>query len=264
MMKGIIFSIFLCFVAGLSTAQEENKPSNITSPKNILIITAHPDDWEGCMGGTALLLSKQGYKIHVLIASRGERGVKDKNGEKLTDLGEAGKIREKEARNAIKLINGEINFMGKIDGDIYADKAGVDTVAYFLNKINPDIIFTMWGVDVPDHAAAGNMALKALWQTSMIHSKEVYFMEAGRGGQTNQFNPDFYINITDIYEEKLNLIRCHVSQNRDDRLAKLNINKIHGQLARCDQAEVFKTYYPAVNSRWGNPVVNSILQLKNR
>jgi LmbE family N-acetylglucosaminyl deacetylase len=263
-MKKIIFSIFLCIIAGLLTAQEEKKPLNITSPKNILIVTAHPDDWEGCMGGTALLLSKQGYKINVLVASRGERGVKDESGNKLTDLTEAGRIREKEARDAIKLINGEINFMGKIDGDIYADKAGVDTVTYFLNKINPDIIFTMWGIDVPDHAAVGNMALKALWQTGMIHSKEVYFMEAGRGVQTNQFIPDFYINITEVYEEKLNIIRCHVSQNRGDRLAKLNINKIHGQLARCDQAEVFKAYYPTINSRWGNPVKNSLLQLPTR
>lgn len=234
------------------------------STKKAFIVTAHPDDWEGCMGGTALLLAKNGYEIHVLIASRGERGVKDSSGNKLADLAKAGEIREKEAQVAIERIDGELHFMGKIDGDVYADKQGVDTIVHFLNKLNPDLIFTMWGIDVPDHAAAGNMALKALWQTGMVHSKEVYFMEAGRGGQTNQFYPDFYVDITDVYEEKLELVRCHVSQNRNDHLAQIKTNEIHGQLARSKQAEAFKGYYPMVNMRWKNKVKNSLLDLSGQ
>jgi LmbE family N-acetylglucosaminyl deacetylase len=98
----------------------------------------------------------------------------------------------------------------------------------------------------------------------MIRSKEVYFMEAGRGGQTNQFVPDFYVNISDVYEEKLTIIRCHASQNKGDKLAKINQFQTHGQLARCDYAEVFKSYFPQVNYRWGNKTINSLLNLPPR
>lgn len=250
----VVLFTFSCLIAQTNSETTKTK-------KSVLFVTAHPDDWEGCMGGTALLLAKNGYEINVLIATKGERGVKDDEGNKLTDFVMSGEIRAKEAQNAVNLIKGNLYFMGKIDGEVYADKKGVDTVVHYLNKIKPDMIFTMWGVDVPDHAATGHMAIKALWETGMIHDKEVYFMEAGRGGQTNQFDPDFYVDITNVYEEKLELVRCHESQNRDDRLAKIKTNHIHGQLARTEQAEAFKSYYPMVNHRWGKKIKFSLLEL---
>jgi N-acetylglucosamine malate deacetylase 1 len=243
-MKKILFIIAAGLLSALSFPQA---PAVKDTMRNILIVTAHPDDWEDGMGGTALLL-KDKYHIHVCIVTKGQRGLSKEPSE------ETVKIRAIEAANACKLVNAELHFLDKVDGDALADKTGIDQVVKLLNDLNPVMIFTLWGIEVPDHAAVSNMTRMALYQTGMIHDREVYFFEAGRGGQTNQFEPDLYVNITDVKEKKDDLIRCHVCQNKDDGMRKHHEEqaRFHGWVARCDYAEPFKTYYPITNIRWDN------------
>jgi LmbE family N-acetylglucosaminyl deacetylase len=224
--------------------------------KNILIVMAHPDDWECCMGGTALLL-KDRYHINVLIATKGERGLSK------APSTETARIREKEAMNACEKVHASLYFLNKIDGDVYADKEGVDKIVNLLKKLDPVMVFTRWGIDVPDHAAVSNMTLKALWITGMIHDREIYFTEAQRGGQSNQFEPNLYVNISSVIEQKEELIRCHISQNKEDNLLNIHMvqDKMNGLVGRCDYAEVFKTYYPPINSRWSKKMKYSLLDL---
>ena len=65
-MKRVIFILFINY-AGYAI----NNTAGDTI-RNILIITAHPDDWEISMAGTAYLL-KDKYHIHVIIDSDGAR-----------------------------------------------------------------------------------------------------------------------------------------------------------------------------------------------
>jgi len=238
--------IILVITAGLFClyAFPQNKPKK-DNLRNILIVTAHPDDWECGMGGTALML-KDMYKINVVIVTKGQRGLGKEPSE------ETVKIRAIEAANACKMVNGNLRFLDQVDGDAYPDQKSIDTLAAIMTRLDPAMIFTLWGVDVPDHAAVSNMTRMALYKTGMIHDREVYFFETGRGGQTNQYEPDLFVNITDVKAKKDSLIRCHVCQNKDDGLVNRHSRQaeFHGWMARCDFAEPFKTYYPMINNRW--------------
>lgn len=229
----------------------------MTRKRNILIVTAHPDDWECGMGGTALLLKDQ-YQIHICIVTGGQCGINGKSDE------ETAGIRAKEAIHSGNLVNAQLHFMNQADGDAQADKAGIDQIVKLLNDLDPVMTFTHWGIDVPDHAVVSNMTRKALYQTGMIHDREIYFFETIRGGQTNQFKPDLYVNITDVKEQKDELIRCHVCQNKDDGLQKTNEEqtRFHGKMARCNYAEPFKTYSPIINTRWDKLPHYSLLDLE--
>ena len=222
-------------------------PAKKDSLRNILVITAHPDDFEAGLGGTAMLL-KDKYRFHILICTGGDRGLSKEPSQKTVE------IRKIEATNAAKMVNGVVHFMGKVDQEAVADRKGIDQIVALLKELDPAIIFTMWGIEVPDHAAVSSMARAALYETGMIHDREVYFFEAGRGGQTNQFDPDFYVNISDVKQKKDSLLACHVCQNKDNKLVEHHTEqaRFHGWVARCDYAEPFKTYYPITNVRWDN------------
>lgn len=59
--------------------------------RKVVILTAHPDDAVGGAGGTALLMRGK-FELHILCATRGERGLRN------VSMEETAKIREAEER----------------------------------------------------------------------------------------------------------------------------------------------------------------------
>lgn len=235
------------------------------SKPNIAFVVAHPDDLAHAMGGTAWLL-KERYKLHVFCASKGERGYPDPQrqpGQPKPPRPEFGDVRAAEEAAACRLLDAELTFLGQIDGEIYADQQTCSTLAQALATLSPVALFTLWPVNVPDHIAVSAMATKALSLSGAYHSTEVYFCENGMGGQTNQFVPDLYVNISDVIEHKRELVRCHKTQNRDEAAVEnvLKRNVLRGMFARCNHAEPFKTPDPLVNARWGRKTRYLLLDL---
>ncbi len=231
----------------------------------VLVVTAHPDDWEGIAGGTVLMLSRT-HDIHVAIASRGERGIKASPGQRwseVTPSAETARIRTAEAEASAKTIGARLYWLGSVDGEVYADQTRIDSVAGLMRRLDPAMVISMWGVDVPDHAAAGHMAIRAGWQTGLIHTRDFYFGEAQHGGQTQQFDANFYVNVDSFAEAKLHLLALHDSQNIDNELVE-SIDagsKYYGQLAKVGYAEPFRTYYPIVDERFGRSGIPQLLRL---
>jgi len=234
----IVGILAMSIVCGYAQDKGENRPT-------MLIVTAHPDDWEFCMGGTAWLL-KDKFNIHIAIASKGERGLSRE------PSNETAAIRVKEAECAAAKINGVLHWLGKIDGEIYADKDGVDKIIDLLNELKPSLIFILWPLDKPDHAAAGNMAHIALTKTGMIYDHEIYFMNAGLGATTTQFDPQIFVNTTAVWDKKRELIRCHACQNKDDGMLKTveQNDRLYGRLNRTEFAEGFIPVFPFTSGRW--------------
>ena len=206
--------------------------------ESILAIAAHPDDVAYSIGGTLLLL-KDDYKLHVICATKGEIGILGKTQE------QAASIREKEEADASQRLGAELTFLGKIDGSLFAGREICEKVSEIISKIKPKAIFTLWPVDShPDHSAISEITRKAMMLSES--SAELYYFEAGMFTQTSQFAPDIYVDITDAMDEKMKLVRCHQSQNPEDRLACdcLKQSEIRGVAARCRYAEGFKTPHP--------------------
>jgi len=233
-------------------AQEKTGDDN---PKNILIITAHPDDVEIAMGGTALLL-KNKYQIHIAIASRGQRGLSSEPNANTAAL------RTKHAEQSAEILKAKVHFLEKMDGEIYADKDAVDKVVTLLKEIDPVIVFLHWPIDKPDHTAASGMALMALSKTGMMHDREIYFFEVGRGSTTNGFDPQVYVDVSPVWQQKANMVAIHELHN-DGTLGKMaeTSDIEHGRMNRCRYAEAFKPLYPFSNNRWNKKLKCSLMDL---
>jgi len=248
----------LCVLFFLLAAYHSKATSNQNSDtiKNILIITCHPDDWELSMAGTAYLL-KDKFQIHVIITSDGELGnTWNTTGEPDPELAA---LRVEHANKSAATIHAKNHFFKMKDGGVYATEDAVDRTARFLETINPEIIFIHWPIDKSDHAAASAMALMALAKSGMMYSKEIYFFEVGL---LNHFTPDVYVDISSIWNIKMELVDIHERFN-DDRYKEMaeKSGVYHGRTNRCKYAEGFKPLFPLSNTRFKNRIKCSLLDL---
>jgi len=204
----------------------------------IAILAAHPDDVACCMGGTLLLLEGQ-VRPHVLCATKGERGCPGRA------MDEIAAIREKEERAACDVLGADVTFLGRIDGEVHADREICDRVAALLDDLKPVALLTLWPVDRhPDHSAVSEIARKAAG-VGEARCPILYF-EAALSSQVSQFRPDVYVDVTAVQERKLQAIRCHACQNPGDKLADFTVRQstFRGWECGCEYAEAFKTTRP--------------------
>ena len=202
--------------------------------QSVLFVVAHPDDVAFGMGGIAWLLREK-FDLHLLCATKGERGIPGR------DLSEAGTIREQEKKTECALLNANLTFLGRIDRELYADIETCQLVAAAILRIAPIALFTLWPVDShPDHSAISEIAKKAVFMAQK--PTEIVYCEEG-DGQTSHFTPSIYVDISGVIEKKLELMRCHASQNKDDSLAQACLRKAsrRGAEADCAYAEGYRS-----------------------
>lgn len=221
--------------------------------KNIVFVVAHPDDMAYGMGGTAWLL-KEKYNLHILCATRGERGLPGVCTKQETAL-----IRETEERRASgDLLGAKITFLDRVDREVFADKKTSEKVAAILTELQPVALFTIWPVDAhPDHSAVSEIAKKAIFLADS--NCELLFCEERMDCQTSQFAPDIYVDITSVMENKLKMLRCHECQNREDELIHWAIkqSRARGIESRVEYAEGYKTILP-INITKKKSILNKI------
>ncbi len=223
--------------------------------RNIVTVVAHPDDVSNSMGGTLLRL-KDRYALHTLCATKGERGISGKT------YDEAGAIREKEEAAASALLGAELTFLGRINGQLFADREICEAVAAIFRNLDPVAVFTLWPINRhEDHTAVYEITMKGLFLAGLVDKAEVYMSENDIGGQTLQFEPDVYVDITEVIDAKCEMVRCHVSQNHGDVERVIRRNRVRGMFARCDYAEGFKTLLPITTGRGGRRSDSILLEL---
>ena len=211
--------------------------------RNVVFVVAHPDDAACAVGGTILLMHGK-FKVHILCATRGERGLSG-----LKSLQETAKIREAEERNAANLLKiSSLTFLNRIDRELLPDEKTCQLVAEHLLSLTPVAVFTIWPVDShPDHSAISEITRKALFYGKI--NPELYYFEEDMGLQTTRMQPDIHIDITDVIEQKLAAIRCHVCQNTEDRMTTeiQEQNRWRGRECGVRYAEVFQLPLPLTN-----------------
>ncbi len=210
--------------------------------KKVVFLTAHPDDAVCAAGGTALLMRDR-FELHILCATRGERGLRN------VSMEETARIREAEERRAAELLGAaEVTFLDRIDRELLPDDATCRMVAERLSKLDPAALFTIWPIDShPDHSAVSEIARKALFYSGL--APEFYYFEEDLGSQTTRFTPDIYVDISTVIDEKVEAIRCHACQNREDHMAQRTRqrNFFRGRECNLEYAEGFKMPLPMTN-----------------
>ncbi|MFA6104270.1 MAG: PIG-L family deacetylase [Victivallaceae bacterium] len=226
---------------------------------SVVFIVAHPDDVAHAMGGTAWLLHKK-YNLHVFCATKGQHGITDKTPD------EAAAIREQEEMAVCRKLNASLTFLSQMDGEVYSDRETCKIVTSGLKRLQPKAIFTLWPVNRhPDHVAAYDIAMQAVRLSGISRDTDVYMAENDIGGITRQFEPDILVDISDVIEQKKELVRLHKSQNQNEEAVSqvISRNVFRAKFASCTYVEAFKMTSPVTVYQTGHVAGQILINIRN-
>jgi len=160
---------------------------------NILAIGAHPDDIEFGCAGTLVKYREKGAAIYLLVLTDGSSG---------GDI----EARREEQLNSANLIGATDLFWGNYkDTKIPLNNGLIVKVEHYMKKVKPDMIFTNYLEDThQDHRNLTNSVVAATRYT-----KNVLLYE---GPTTVNFNPYVFVDITEVFKEKIECLKAHASQ----------------------------------------------------
>lgn len=209
---------------------------------NIVAVGAHPDDIEIICGGTMAKYVQKGHKVTFIIVTNGEGGSlnlpkselnkinnKEKSeGKKVNSFNKSSlliedivEIRYEEAKAGAKTIGAGLIWLGYKDNFLFDCEETRKGVLNALRKTKADVVFTHYqDYYNADHNTTSKIliGLKILQNFKSIpteypptvHNPHLYFMDTYMG---IGFEPDEYVDITDVFEIKKNALLAHKSQS---------------------------------------------------
>jgi LmbE family N-acetylglucosaminyl deacetylase len=193
-----------------------------------MVIMAHPDDPEFFSGGTIALWTREGAEIIYLVLTNGNKGSDDPamTPERLTEL------RQVEQRTAANLLGVKtIIFLNEPDGELQATLAVRQRVVREIRRFRPHIVicpdptayyFGNSYVNHPDHRAAGQVALEAIFPAARNRMYHPELLGEGLAPHTvreiylaGALQPDRWVDITTVMDLKIQAIQSHASQLAD-------------------------------------------------
>jgi LmbE family N-acetylglucosaminyl deacetylase len=170
----------------------------------IIAIGPHPDDLEYGCGGALYKLAKAGHRISLLVMTRGE-------------MGGDPDVRQKEQEKSAKLLNARLYWGRFSDTQIPLQKETINTIEFFMKKLKPDLIFVPFSNDShQDHRTVSQATV-----TAARYVQNVLFYEVPT---TVDFSPaSVFIDIGEVIDKKMTLLKIHRSQVFSTRVANLTI-----------------------------------------
>ncbi|MFN0275160.1 MAG: bacillithiol biosynthesis deacetylase BshB1 [Chitinophagales bacterium] len=182
---------------------------------DVLAFGAHPDDIELGCGGTLIKCVQQGYKVGMIDLTRGElgsRGTVD--------------IRDAESLAAQKIIGAVVREnLNLRDGFFQNDEASQLKVLTAIRKYQPDVVFCNALFDRhPDHGRSAQLVEDASFLSGLTKIKTTENGEEQKAFrprlvlhyiQAMTMKPDIVIDVTDVWDKKMQSILVHKSQFYD-------------------------------------------------
>ena len=196
----------------------------------ILALGAHPDDIEYGCGGTFLKFARKGMDIYFMVLTKGEFG-----GDPET--------REKEQEEAMKLLGvKKIFWGGYTDTELPSERIVITKIDEVIEEVKPDEVYVNYIEDIhQDHRMLAECTLAAT-----RYVKRVFFYE---DYTSINFEPDIFVDIEDVLEEKQKLIQVYSSQVDKAYPTKLDmvesvkaIANFRGFQGKVKYAEGFKAF----------------------
>ena len=171
---------------------------------NILAIGPHPDDIEFGCGGTLIRYGRRGHNVNLLVLTSG-------------GIGGDADTRAKEQEAAVKYLKAKNLFWGGFkDTELVDNRDLILKIEEVVDKVKPDMVFLNYTEDVhQDHRAASHAGVSAT-----RYVREVLFYEVPT---TINFEPDIFVDIGDILDEKAALLKTHASQVDKTKVQDLTI-----------------------------------------
>lgn len=182
---------------------------------NILAFGAHPDDVELSSSGTLIGQIAKGNTVGIIDLTRGELGSRG-----------TADIREKEAEDARKIIGASVRENLQLaDGFFENNKATQIKIIEVLRKYQPDVVLCNATEDRhPDHGRSAQLVQDAVFLSGLIKIETTFDgvnQKAWRPRlvlnyiQDRHLTPDIVIDISDVWEQRMESIKAHRSQFYD-------------------------------------------------
>jgi LmbE family N-acetylglucosaminyl deacetylase len=186
-------------------------------PSIALAVGAHPDDVEFGCGATLAKWAAAGCTVHHLVCTDGSKGTWDVD----ADLTTLVATRQEEQRAAAAALgtDGEVVFLGAVDGELEPTRALRAEVVRCIRRLRPDVVL---GHDPwkryrlhPDHRNAGQLVCDAIVGARDPH----FFRELGLPHHRpatlllwEADEPDHVEDVTKFVDTKLHALLAHASQ----------------------------------------------------
>ena len=164
----------------------------------VLAVGAHPDDIEIFMYGLLSIYKKEGNAVYTIIATDGAKGGAI-TGEKLA------RKRANEAINGLKNLSLPI-FLNLPDGELGGELEHRKIIKENIFKIKPDLIITHSKNDYHTDHKSLSLIIKGV----VSHNIPILYCDTLMG---INFNPNYYVDITDHYQLKKEAVLKHKTQN---------------------------------------------------
>jgi bacillithiol biosynthesis deacetylase BshB1 len=214
-------SIFILLISIITFAQAPQKLSSVEIYEQVqklnflgkvLYVAAHPDDVELAASGTVLHHIALGKKVGIVDLTQGE-------------LGTRGTIqtRKEEAEVASKILGVFVREnLGMRDGFFVNDEAHQMKVIAIIRKYRPDIVICNAPEDRhPDHGRAAQLVSESCFYAGLSKIKtQQNGLDQDSWRPKNVFHyiqdrllqPDFVLDITKVFEKKLDTIKAYSTQ----------------------------------------------------
>lgn len=186
---------------------------------NILAIGAHPDDLDAFCGGTLALYAQAGHHVVMCVATDG-------SGNPQGNPAEISAIRKAETQAAADLIGAQLVWLGLPDGRLTVNEAAHLQFVDMIRAAAPDLIITHPADDYhPDHIATHQLVIQSAQGSHTMNfpsavspltrAMPIAFMDSERG---INFLPEEYVDISSVWEVKVNMLKQHRSQFMPNRV----------------------------------------------
>ncbi len=187
--------------------------------KNALAIFAHPDDAEIMCAGTLSLLRKSGWVIHIATMTPGDKGSAEHTSDEIS------RIRQAEAADSARILEGTYHCLGFRDAYILYDRESINITTSLVREVKPGIVFTSSPADyMVDHEMTSMIVRTACFCAGIknmdIESKPfepvpyLYYSDAMEGKDIlgDPVEPSVLVDISDEIGIKERMLACHASQ----------------------------------------------------
>ena len=223
--------------------------------KRVLTVFAHPDDAETMAGGTLLKWAREGHTITMCLITYGDKGTSDPDD---TPQAVVARRRAEQQRAAARL-KATVITLGYEDGVLQPTLGLRRDLVRVMRQVRPNVVVandpTVWFrhgqyINHPDHRAAGQAAIEALYPAVkkasifpelLAEGHQPHVVEEVWLGPTDE--PDTFVDISDLFDEKIALICDHASQFPPEatRAAFARIAREAGAPRGLELAESFRT-----------------------
>lgn len=183
---------------------------------DVLAIGAHPDDVELSCGGTMIKLVKDGKKTGIIDLTKGELGTRG-----------TPETREQEAANASKVLGlSARENLDLGDGSFKNTKENQLKLIACIRRYRPDVVLGPAIYDRhPDHGRGSKLTYDAWFYSGLTNFKT--YDENGKEQerwrprlllnyiQDRWIKPDIVVDISSVFEEKMQAIRAFTTQFHD-------------------------------------------------